>query len=283
MHSILAVAGCHWRYHLKSHRQKCASEIFHSIKACSGLRHYLDTPQGAEIDVDAAMTTSMFLGSLSFADATEDVGVPLEKRPVPFYWLGNQLSLGSLLIYFQSRASMQSMYVGMFGEIAEDVLQLYDPGAGTDGVPGELAILFDVDETSTCEQHQYLRVLRRLCHLLSLDSGNELALLQYMQLVESLSPPFVLLLNALDPRALMLLSYWLALLCAKDCWWSRLRARTDCWEICKYLEKNGNESLWRYMDFPAAACDYPYTSSSSTGCHLVDRLRLNNPRLVASS
>lgn len=283
MHSILAVAGCHWRYHQKTYRRKCPSEIFHSIKACSGLRHYLSSQQGAKIDVDTVMTTSMFLGSLSLACATEDLDVPLEERPVPFYWLENQLNFGSLLDYFHSRARLQNIWAGMFGAVAQDALQLFDDSAGVGGIPDELATLFDVDESSTPEQHQYLSVLRRLCHILSLDSGNELALLQYMQFVEGLSSTFVLLLNALDPRALMLLSYGLALLCPKDCWWSRVRARIDCWEICRYLEKSGDKSLWKYMDFPAFACDYPYLSPVSTGMLLVDRLRLQNPRFVGLS
>jgi hypothetical protein len=274
MHSLLAVAGCHYRYHLKSPRQRCPSEMFHSMQACSGLRHYLDTPQSDKID--AAMTTSMFLGSLSFADATEELQVPLKNRPVPFFWLGNQLGLGSLLTIFQSRGSIQSMWFSMFDQVAEDVQQLYDNRPGTDGIPAELAVIFKVKETSRCDGHPYLRVLRRLCRLLPVDPEDELALLQYMQFVEGLSSQFVRLLNTLDIRALLLLSYWLALLCAKDCWWSRLRARNDCWAICQHLEEDGNELLWKYVDFPAAACGYPYTGGSAAGCTLVASLRLDS-------
>lgn len=172
------------------------------MQACSGLRHYLDTPQSDKID--AAMTTSMFLGSLSFADATEDFQVPLKNWPVPFFWLGSQLGLGSLLTIFQSRASMQSMGLSMFDQVSEDVLPLYDNRPGTDGLPAELAMIFKVKDTSSCDCHHYLRVLRRLCRLLAIAPENELALLQYMQFVEGLSSHFVRLLNALDISALLL-------------------------------------------------------------------------------
>lgn len=278
MHCILAVAACHYRYHQKSPRQRCASEIFHSIHACSGLRQYLDTPATPQADnIDAAITTSMFLGSLSFADATEDYQVALDDRPVPFFWLGNQRGLGSLRSMFQSQdVRMQSMWFSMFDEVGEDVLQLNDNRPGTDGIPAELAKIFGVKKTSICDHHYYLSVLRRLCRLLRVDPGNDVALLQYMQFVEGLSSHFVSLLNALDIRALMLLSYWLALLCAKECWWSRLRATNDCWAICKHLEHHGDEKLWKYMDFPAAACDYPYTSIvTRAGWDLVNGLRLD--------
>ena len=271
MHSVLAVAGCHYRYHLKSPQQRCASENFHSMRACSGLRRCLDM---SEVDkIDAAITTSMLLGSLTFADTTEDFRIPLRHRPVPFAWLGSQLGLGSLLSLFQFRANTQSMWLSMYEEVAATVLHLSDNRPGTDGIPAELAMLFDVTESSACDQHDYLRVLRRLCRLLSIDSGDKMALLQYMQFVDGVSSQFVGLVNALDIKALILLSYWLALLCAQDCWWSRLRAKNDCWAICEHLQKYGDDSMWSYMDFPAAACDYPYIHAARAGQHLVGCLR----------
>ena len=280
MHCILAVAASHYRYHRKSPRQRCSSEIFHSMQACSGLRQHLDTPAALRADnIDAAITTSMFLGSLSFADATEDYQVALDQRPVPFFWLSNQRSLGSLLSMFQSPSvRRQSMWFNMFDEVAEVVLKLNDDRPGTDGIPAELAQIFSVKKTSICGHHHYLSVLRRLCRLLRVDSGNDVALLQYMQFVEGLSSHFVDLLNALDVRALTLLSYWLALLCAKECWWSLQRARNDCWAICKHLEHHGDQRLWSYMDFPAAACGYPYIGTSPAGQELVNRLRLERHR-----
>ena len=272
MHSILAVAACHWRYHLKSPQQRCYSEMFHSMQACSGLRHCLDN-EGPE-QTDAAMTTSVFLGSISFADTTEVFQVPLTGRSVPFFWLSSQLGLGALASLFRPRASTHSLWLGIFEEAAQVVVQLDDKRSGMDDIPVELATIFDVEETSTCDDHRYLRVLRQLCQLLSTDPENESALLQYMQFVDALSPRFLHLLNALDTRALMLLSFWLALLCAKDCWWSRVRARTDCWAICEHLEIHGDESLWKYMDFPAEACGYSYIGAAPSGRHVVEWLRL---------
>lgn len=281
MHSILAVSASHYRYHRKSPQQKCYSEMFHSMQACSGLRKCLDIQRSDQID--AAMTTSMFLGSLSFADTTEVFQVPLTSRSVPFFWLGNQLGLGGLLSLFRSRANIHGLWLGVFEEVAQVVELLDDNRSGTDDISADLAIIFDVKESSTCDDHPFLRALRRLCRLLSTDPDNELALLQYMQFVDGLSAQFVNLLNALDARGLMLLSFWLALLCAKDCWWSRVRAKTDCWAICEHLETYGDESLWKYMDFPAQACDYPYTARAAPcGQPLVDCLRLETARQLTN-
>lgn len=228
--------------------------------------------------IDAAITTSLFLGSLSFADTTEDYQVPLRDRPVPFSWLGSQLGPGALLTLFQCRAKTQSMSLSMFEEAAAaaTVMQLADNAYGTDGIPSDLAGLFDVNGASECDHHDHLGILRRLFPLLSVDPGDPMALLQYMHFLDGVSPQFISLLNALEVKALMLLSYWLALLCAQDCWWARLRAKNDCWAICEHLEKHGGKVLWKYMDFPAAACDYPYIRAAPAGRHLVDRLRMSD-------
>jgi hypothetical protein len=271
MHSLLAISGCHYRHHLKSPRKRCPSEIFHSMRASNMLRHCLDLPQIETID--AAVTTSMFLGSLAFADLTDDLDVPLTQRPVPFAWLGNQLGLASFLTLFRWKAGTPSEWLSMFEEIAEAVLLLDDNRTGCDGIPADLASVFEIDETSTCDGHPYLKIVRRLWLLLPIDSGNELSLLQYMQFMDGLSFHFVRLLNSLDSRALLLLAYWLALLCTKDCWWSGLRARNDCWAICEFMDQNRDEVLWRYMDFPAAACGYPYKAAAPAGQLLVDGCR----------
>ncbi|OQV01430.1 hypothetical protein CLAIMM_06794 [Cladophialophora immunda] len=274
MHSVLAAAGCHFRYHVKSPRGRCLSETYHTMRACSGLRLYLEMQQVDKID--AAITTSMFLGSISFADMVEDFQVPLKNRQVPFFWVGSQRGLGSLLTLFRFKPSLQSMWLDVFEPVAEALLGLYDDRPGVSGIPAEFATVFDLSETSNCDDHPYLKLLRRLWRLLPVDPGNELALLLYMQFVEGMSSQFVVLLNSLDTRALMLVSYWLALICAKDCWWTRLRAKNDCWAICEHLEQVGDKSLWKYMDFPAAACGYPYTDVAPAGQRMVDWLRLDS-------
>lgn len=253
--------------------QKCLSENFHSMRACSRLRHCLNMP--LVDNVDAVVLSTLFLGYLSFADTTEDFGVALKQRQVPFFWLGNQLGLGSLVTSFKTKASTRSSPLGMFENVAEAILMLDDNRSGTDDIPPELATLFDVKEESSTNDHPYLNALLRLRHLLALDPDEELALVLYMQFMEGASPHFLLILNNLDPKALMLLSYWLALLCSNDCWWSRVRAKNECWVVCEHIEKYGDELLWKYMDFPAAACGYPYLGTASSGRDLVARIRFD--------
>lgn len=271
MHAVLAVAASHYRYHLKSPRQRCPGEMFHSAQAASKLRHSLSTLSVANID--AAMTTSIILGSLSFANATDDFQIPLKSRPLPFYWLGSQLGARSLVSMFRSNDGAQSMWLRVFEENSEALQPLEDCRSGTDGIPEEFTTVFGVVEGSSCDSHPYLTALRRLCRLLYIDPESDLAFFSYTQFVEGMSPQFVGLLNALDTRALMLLSYWLALLCVKDCWWSRFRANLDCRAICEHLEKHGDELLWRYMDFPARACGYSYLGTAPSGVHVVDWFR----------
>lgn len=256
---------------MKSPRHRCTSEIFHTMRACSGLRHTLSTTR--IVNIDAAMTVSMFMGSLSFAVMTEDFQVALADRAVPFCWLGKQLGLKSLSTLFQAGQGAQTVWHDIYKDAVGGFLQVDDERPGIDGIPKELLTLFDVTQSSSCDDHPYLRGLRRLCHILCIDSQDPLAHLQYMQFVEVITPIFLCLLNGLDTKVLVLVSYWLALLCTKDCWWSRLRAKNDCWAICEHLQRHGDDTLWRYMDFPALACGYTYSGTAPAGQQLIERLR----------
>ncbi|KIV96595.1 hypothetical protein, variant [Exophiala mesophila] len=271
MHSMLAVSACHYRYHRKSPMQKCLSENFHSMHACARLRRSLDMPQ---VDnVDAVVISTLFLGYLSFADTTEDFGVPLRQREVPFFWLRNQIGLESLVHLFQAKASIRKSSLGMFEDVADAILMLDDKKPATDSIPADLATLFDIREDSSSNDHPYLSALLRLRHLLALNPDNELAVVLYMQFMEGVSQHFLQLLDTLDPKALMLLSYWLALLCSNNCWWSRVRAKNECWAVCEHIDTFGDELLWKFMDFPANACGYPYSGTSSAGRDVVLRIR----------
>ncbi|KIW12660.1 hypothetical protein PV08_09938 [Exophiala spinifera] len=281
MHSVLAASGCHYRYHRKSPRARCLSETYHAMRACSGLRQWLEAQKLDK--VDAAITTSMFLGCISFADMDDDFQVSLQHRQTPFSWLGSQLGLGPILTLFQSKSGVdRSMWISTLEPVVEALLIPHPDdhgqqpgGAHGGGVPAELATIFEVFSfSSSSTNHPYLQTLRRLCRLVAIDPEDELALLQYVQFVEGISSQFLHLLNSLDTRALLLVSYWLALLCAKDCWWTRARALNDCRAICEQIEQAADKSLWwKYVDFPAAACGYPYTCDDPAGQRLVEGLR----------
>lgn len=250
------------------------------MRACSELRRSLEVPR---IDKgDAAIATSLLLKSLSFADTIDDFQVPLRNRSVPFSWLINRLSLKSLSVVLQVRCGPQELQLISLDPTVEASRHLQDQYFEISIISEEFAAMLGVDEKSARDDYDYLIIVSKLCRLLAMDPADELAVHQYMQFVEELPSRFIALLNTLDTRALVLLSYWLALLCAQGCWWSQERARIDCLAICEHLEIYASKSIWLCMDFPAAACGYPYIDAVGNGQRIVQRMRTNS-RLASSN
>lgn len=76
-----------------------------------------------------------------------------------------------------------------------------------------------------------------------------------------LLPDFVNLLAAKEPRALLIMSYWLALMCTSvDEWWVGPRVTLECRAISMYLEACGDRRIIELLDFPARSCGYKVTS-----------------------
>lgn len=73
---------------------------------------------------------------------------------------------------------------------------------------------------------------------------------------------FVRLLDERDPRALLILCYWSALLSQLDFWWVIESAHTVCRELCAYLDKVPDQRVRNLLQFPASKCDYVWEDTS---------------------
>lgn len=71
-----------------------------------------------------------------------------------------------------------------------------------------------------------------------------------------LEPPYLDLLLRKDPAALLVLSWWLALMCKVDEWWAETRVRSECTAICMRLENSEDPRILRLLEFPASCCGY---------------------------
>lgn len=71
-----------------------------------------------------------------------------------------------------------------------------------------------------------------------------------------LTRPFFDLVNMNDPVALLVLSYWYALMCHVDFWWTKRRSFRDCIALCMYLEEHGTAAIQLLLEFPASACGF---------------------------
>ena len=251
MHSILAVAGCHYRFHLKTPRQKCSGELYHSIQATSALRNSLEQPQPQNLGI--ILVSSTLLSSLTFANVDDFDRIPLQDCEEPFSWIKGLLNTRPLLDVMRSASSAKNSHKQ--APETSDLQILLDRS-----IPGSSDTLKDFMEIFTSGatvDNIYSEPLTSLIRLMAIQKEDRSAMTQYVKSVESLSPQFVTKANALDPKVLLLLAYWLALICAQYCWWSRIRAKHDCWTICDYLfSYHKDEAFVGYLDIPATACEY---------------------------
>lgn len=122
---------------------------------------------------------------------------------------------------------------------------------GTQGIPSAFIQLCGLDASSTAENNDYHRILRLLTPILRLepDVNNFAKLFSFAgRGWLNLKP----LLLRKDHRALLLVSYWFALLHQIDQWWLTVRAKTECQAIVEYLSQSSEDvNLHRLLEYPA--------------------------------
>lgn len=154
---------------------------------------------------------------------------------------------------------------GIFGDFMHDsawraVLMGSDDSKGTfsnseqlgiKGLPPAFVKLCDLDDNSNAESSEYYHIVRLLAPLLHLDhdSSNFTKLIAFSGRTWPFFRPLVF---RKDPRGLLLLAYWFALLRQLDQWWLTLRAKTECAAIVNYLSQVGNDHILALLPFPAS-------------------------------
>ena len=91
--------------------------------------------------------------------------------------------------------------------------------------------------------------------MLKLDLTREYPL-KLTSFAPRLLPEFTGLLLRKDPKALVILSYWLAKMSELKLWWIPLRASLECTAICMFLENSKDSRILKLLEFPAKSCGY---------------------------
>lgn len=154
---------------------------------------------------------------------------------------------------------------GVFGDFMHDscwrpVLMGSDDSKGTfsnseqpgiKGLPTAFVELCGLDHNSNAENNEYYHIVRLLAPLLHLDhdSSNFTKLIAFSGRTWPFFRPLVF---RKDPRGLLLLAYWFALLRQLDQWWLTKRATTECAAIVNYLFQVDNPEITALLSFPAS-------------------------------
>ncbi|OKL63878.1 hypothetical protein UA08_00984 [Talaromyces atroroseus] len=131
---------------------------------------------------------------------------------------------------------------------------------GRMGLHDRLADLCDIDNHTTTKANTYHWPVQLLSRMLKLNpynrSENYNIFVTWMSLI---APDFIEFLRRKDERALLILSWWMALMCSVSPFqpWILGRIVPECQAICMYLESaSTNTEILRLIEWPAKACGH---------------------------
>ncbi|KAL4762862.1 Zn(II)2Cys6 transcription factor domain-containing protein [Aspergillus foveolatus] len=143
----------------------------------------------------------------------------------------------------------------------ESQLFRYEITKGREGLHPDLADLCGITDETDDQTSLYWFPIKLLSPFLELEVNAQIAS-QCTTWMGRLEPPFVNLCRERDPRALVILAYWMGLMCSMSQWvpWVEGRIRKECIAVCIYLESLGDPVIRPFLEFPAAAAGYTLIS-----------------------
>ncbi|KAE8406436.1 hypothetical protein BDV37DRAFT_281025 [Aspergillus pseudonomiae] len=258
LYSIMAVASTHWACALPSDPTHTLIATRFRHKATRVYREQLQLPIDRD-NMDTLITSCILIAMFSFSAETT---TPLDSwifsdDPANMNWLSVQGGLRCLLEITKPWMK-ESIWNEPFQE-SSNYEYADDHRMGREDLDPDLADLCDITETTTEETNPFHWPLRMLCPLLRIPR-HKCGASRITNFMGRLLPDFVHLLAAKEPRALLILSYWLALMCISvDEWWVGPRVTLECQAICMYLEACGDRRIVELLEFPARACGYKST------------------------
>ncbi|KAJ5217625.1 uncharacterized protein N7469_011250 [Penicillium citrinum] len=235
MHASLAVAYSYDRYLNKPKNfNRSLEECYHWSQSTEYFNQRLREPIGAK-DRDPIWGTAAALAILSFS--SPDAKKPEESWPLKvskeadLNWL--RMSKGKNSLWNMVNPLRED---SIFNIMTEAFTQMFSPlpEMGTEGIPGNLIDICQLDDSSTVESNPYFCAAHAVSRLLDIPD-DEMSTGNTQIFTMSLHAAFEELLRRRDPVALLLLYLWYCK-AGRSIWWIGLRARVESPSICAYLQ-----------------------------------------------
>ncbi|KAI9722029.1 MAG: hypothetical protein M1812_001989 [Candelaria pacifica] len=255
-HAILALAASHLMY--LSEREDLSMNR-HLDRALLTFRQRLSSPVLMS-QVDAILTSCVLLNTIAFSrgrSSSSDSWLFTETAEIQ--WLTAQMGLKSIMSnmrHMLKGTSWSTVYIKEASHPSFGARPSFDDdNLVFEDIPGDFRTLFGIDRDSDSNCNIYYSALQSLLPLLSLDPL-DISLTALMAVVHRFRPGFYELIQSRDLRALLLLAYWLGLMCQVPLWWVSGRAESECIACCKYLDTRGDDRIRGLLAFPTECCNY---------------------------
>ncbi|PGH17693.1 hypothetical protein AJ80_04701 [Polytolypa hystricis UAMH7299] len=261
MHGLIAVSIAHLRNLNPSHNSGVYSELYHWQRALSGFQHELQSPITRE-NADSMVSTCMVLTILAYiSDETSIDGSWVFGPAQTTNWLYTRAGLDGVLPSYDEDGRRSNIWAPVL-EDGDDFRGTFsDERPGIEDIPPAFVELCDLTPTSDVTNNPYQLPLRTLSALLKLEHSSA-TFGKLVVFVGRVDGEYCDLLQRHDPRALLILSYWFAMMCAVDQWWVHARVHSECARICRFLERNEDPRIVELLEVPAKACGYALFSQS---------------------
>lgn len=256
MHIILATGTAHLRHTAPDNNFYRLSESYH-WQQCLVL-YTKEIQSGVDArNMDGLFSTCILLSALMFA--SEDIDPRnswlFSSDPQALNWLEIQSGLRGLLEATGAGLHCQSIWWPVFMESRDPDGTFDDHRPGPVDLHPELAELCEIGPTTTEETNPYHWPLRMLCPMMRLEPGDR-SVSRYVTFMGRILPDFMDLIRKKEPRALLIVSYWLALMCNTSHLWLAGRSLKETKAICMFLEDSEDPRILKLLEFPANACGY---------------------------
>ncbi|KAF5857146.1 hypothetical protein ETB97_006226 [Aspergillus alliaceus] len=218
LYSILAVASTHRAQLLPPDSKQSIIATRFRHKAARIYRHQLQLPISRE-NMDMLISSCILIGMFSFSAEASN---PLDSwvfsdDPIAMNWLSVQCGLRCMIGLIDPWLD-ESIWNEAFQ--ASSNYEFYDDHRmGREDLDPDLADLCDISDITTEETNPFHWPLRMLCPLLRMPR-HKCGATRITNFMGRLHSDFVNLLTAKEPRALLILSYWLALMYTSvHDWW----------------------------------------------------------------
>jgi len=244
----LATVACHTDYS----RRYAIAEARHWQ---SGLELYQVALKGRAHDFDGALAATFL--TIIFTFALDD------QLPRDSYTSGDREKLmhainplaatggfGALRVILGEHM-MESTWGSVLQDSDDELGTFTDDRIGTAGLPAAFVNLCELDAESNAENNPYHAIVRRLTPLLRLRPCED-SFTKFIAFSGRTWRYLRPLLLVRDARALLLISYWFAMMRDKKQWWICVRAETECIAIVDYLRRSEDSRILPLLTFPAS-------------------------------
>ncbi|CAG7924538.1 unnamed protein product [Penicillium olsonii] len=255
MHSIIGAATTHLCTLLPDNKAYRVAEAYHWQQTINQYSMAVSVPVTRE-NMDKLYSACMMISMHSFLQETftPRTSFVFSTDPASLNWLRLQGGLRYLLQQ-ASHWLPESMWWTVFMQARDPNIDFEDKRPGRVGLDSDLADLCGITEDTTVESCPLLWPLRMLMSLLSVERGTA-SLQKYNTWMGRIDNSFYECLCRKDTPALVLLAWWLGLMCYVEEWWVEMRVRSECTAICMFLEDSSDPLVLKMLEFPASCCGY---------------------------